>query len=100
MSNENLNEIITDKETVIQAFNVCIRLSEIKMVHYKHLTSVWRIRDELLENRQISNRDLQFLHTCSLLTKSNCDFFGVPKKKKSNLNEMDYELTSEEANNW
>lgn len=75
MSNENKTEYITDEKIVKQAHAVTEKLSEHKMLAYKHLQVIWQIRDELLENRRLTKSQLDFLENCVLLDKENSSFF-------------------------
>lgn len=85
MSNdeENLEEIINDKDTVLQAYNVAMKLSETKLISYQYLQNVWKIRDRLLDNHEITKRDLLYLKECSLLSNENSLFFGKTYKTSS-----------------
>jgi len=76
----NLDEVIDDKDIVLQAYRVTMKLSENKMISYQYLQNVWKIRDRLLDNHSITKRDLLYLKECSLLSNENNLFFGKTYK--------------------
>lgn len=73
---KDLDEVITDRETVVQAYKVAVKLSENRMIAYDYLSNVWKIRDRLLDNHTITKRDLLYLKECALFSSENNKFFN------------------------